>query len=347
MARIKRRNWLFNDLSLRKAFNFTIASAQYALRSKKMIAWPLFLKIDITPLCNLHCTVCVHANPDSHEDLKNQKFTADQKMPLEEYRRIISEVAGKTSAVSLYYVGDPYIHPNVDEMSRIAWDAGLNVHLSSNFSFNFSDERIEKIAQSGVSHLTVCVDGITQENYERTRIGGRIDWVLSNLSRLCDYKKKNSLKYPQIEVQYIRFEHNEHELGQAREMFNAMGIDQVTVIPGSSENYVNYAPGKYKTYGPKKIKLLPNCPWPYFSMVIKYNGDVIPCCKYRHASQYTDVDPSPVLGNVFKTIVRDVWNSQPYREIRQLIAKPGLFDTDPLLTETFCYQCREIFKTDS
>ncbi len=47
-------------------------------------------------------------------------------------------------------------------MCGIARDANLNVHLSTNFSFRFTDERIRRIVDSGVSHLTVCVDGFFQ-----------------------------------------------------------------------------------------------------------------------------------------------------------------------------------------
>src|SRR5205085_1410671 len=157
----------------------------YALGTEGVAAWPTVLKIDISPVCNLRCTVCVHAAPNGDTDLERQEFHGRQRMSVADFRRIIAEVAGRTSAVSLYYLGDPLVHPDLDEMCGIARDAGMNVHISTNFSFKLTDERLARMARSGLTHLTVCVDGLRQESYERTRVGGRIDLVLSNLRRIC------------------------------------------------------------------------------------------------------------------------------------------------------------------
>lgn len=147
------------------------------------------MKIDITPLCNLRCTVCLHAEPRGNPDLEKQRFHARQKMTIEQYRRIIDQIRHQTSGVSLYYVGDPLMHPDFEQMCRIAADARLNTHISTNFSFLLSDERIKRILTSGLTHFTVGLDGLTQENYQRTRVGGRIHWVLSNLRRTCDIRR--------------------------------------------------------------------------------------------------------------------------------------------------------------
>ena len=55
-------------------------------------------------------------------------------MTVDQYQRIIDEIKGKSAAVSLYYLGDPLVHPDLDKMCRIAADAGLEVHLSARTS---------------------------------------------------------------------------------------------------------------------------------------------------------------------------------------------------------------------
>ena len=77
-------------------------------------------------------------------------------------------------AVSMYYLGDPLMHPDLDEMCRITSNGGLNAHISSNFSFSLTDERLRSLVLSGLTHLTVCVDGFSHETYSRTRVGGRL-----------------------------------------------------------------------------------------------------------------------------------------------------------------------------
>ena len=334
-------------MGIRQLLNLANSVGEFAIQRDRMVAWPATLKIDISPVCNLRCTVCVHADPNGNEDLEQQQFSKGQRMTVDQYRLIIEEVKGKTTAVSLYYLGDPIMHPDLDEMCRIASDAGINVHISTNFSLPLSDDRIRQLVKSGLTHLTVCVDGLSQENYERTRVGGRIDWVLSNLRRVCEYRRELDQAYPKVEVQYIKFQHNIDELAAARRLFQEIGIDQVTTYWGNLNNYTDQDLSKYEIYGPRRKKLLPQCFWPYFSMVIKYNGDVIPCCNYRHGEQYKNKDNPLILGNVFETGVYAVWNSPQYRELRRFVVNPERVESEANLKQSFCFGCPQIFETDA
>jgi len=342
----RRYGWLVNRITVQKFINMAIGLTQFVGKSEKTLAWPIVLKIDISPLCNIKCTACVHAHPNGNKALEKQVFNKSQIMSVSQYRLIINEIKGKSTAVSLYYLGDPLMHPELDEMCRIAHDAGINVHINTNFSFPLTDNRIRRIVKSGLTHLTVCVDGLSQEKYQLTRIGGRIDWVLSNLKRVCSFRREYGQTYPKVEVQYIKFQHNLDEVERAKRLFQEIGVDQVTTFWGNLHNYTDQDPGTYTVHGPRKNRLLPQCFWPYFSMQIKYNGDVIPCCAYRLGTQYTGTDNSQSLGNVFETSIREVWNSSKYRELRRFVSAPELIKSATSLEKTFCYGCPNIFDTD-
>jgi MoaA/NifB/PqqE/SkfB family radical SAM enzyme len=229
-------------------------------------------------------------------------------------------------------------------MCRIAYEARLNVHISTNFSFRLTDERIRNLVESGVTHLTVCVDGLSQEKYGLTRVGGHIDWVLSNLRRLCHYKREIGLHYPKIEVQYLTFEHNLDELWPALRLLKALGVAQVSVLKGETANWASWMSARYKVHGAKRNKLLPQCLWPHFFMLVKYNGDVIPCCKYRLGEQYSWTDNSRSVGNVFQTSVWEIWNSPKYRQMRRLVSNPaqGAFEAEA--KQSFCYGCERVYR---
>ncbi len=344
----RRQGWLLENVTPRKLLNLFIAGIQFVLKREVMRAWPVIVKVDISPLCNLQCTVCVHASPASSgsEDLKGQRFKADQKMSLAQFKRITDEVSGKSMAISLYYLGDPLVHPDLDAMCRMARDAKLNSHVSTNFSFNLSDERIRSIVQSGLTHLTVCVDGLSQDKYERTRVGGRLPVVLDNLERLLQCRRQLKQKYPKVEVQYIKFQHNVDELEGALAYFAKLGVDQVTDYWGELHNYTDLNPGKYEVFRPKKRKRLPQCLWPHFSIQLKYNGEVIPCCNYRQGLQYNPKADSRVVGNVFTSSLWSVWNSPAYQSLRRFVSNPERVATEPGLTKTFCDGCPSLFDTD-
>ncbi len=343
----RRRAWLFATLTPRKLFNLAWGSVQFALRSDRLRSWPAIVKLDISPVCNLACTICLHADPNDNDRIGGIQFNAKQRMTIPQYRRIIDEIKSKSTAVSLYVWGDPLTHPDLDEMCRIAGSAGLQVHISTNFSFKLSDERLKRLLTSGLTHLTVCVDGLSQEKYERTRVGGRIDWVLDNLDRACRIRNESGSRHPLIEVQYIRFPHNADEVEAARERCQAFGVDEFVSFWGALHNYTDWDPGTFQVKSPFEAGRIPRCYWPYFSMVVKYNGEVIPCCEYRRGPQYTPGADSRVLGNVFETSVREVWNSAPYQMARRMAANPASIADEPSQKDHFCHGCPVLYDTDA
>ncbi len=341
---VRRIRWVVDGLTVGKLLNVVAAGLGYLLKKHWSSPWPIALKIDISPACNLKCPVCVHADPGDDALLQQQNFSS-KRMSVAHFRSIIDEVQGNVSAVSLYYVGDPYAHPHVDEMCRIASDAGLNVHLSSNFSFRFTDARIRSIVESGVSHLTVCVDGLSQETYGRTRIKGRLDFVLSNVERVCRVRRELGSRFPRVEVQFIKFPHNVHELEPALAWFNKIGVDSVEHSWGMVSNYVALDPSRYTIGEARKSRALPLCHWPYNSMVIRYDGEVVPCCNFRHATQYVPGENVRSLGNVVSSGVKQIWNSERYRQLRRDVANPKSHAARMREEEHFCYGCPALFVT--
>ncbi len=324
-----------------------MAGGEMVLRRKRLLSYPLAVKIDISPRCNLKCTVCVHAHANGDQRLACQQFDKSQDMTLANFRRIIDQIRGRTAAVTLYYLGDPLIHPQVTEMCQVASEAGLCVQCSSNFSYPLSDERIDEIVASGVTHLRICIDGLEQKTYERTRVGGKIDLVIANLRRLVAAKRRLKRKFPKIEVQYIKFQHNVHELTPARILCEQIGADQFTSFWGNLGNYVDANPGCYPVRRAKRRRwYLPRCVWPYVGMLIKQDGDVLPCCNHRQGEQYAAGGDCRALGNVFETSVREVWNSPAYQEIRRLSWNPRLSEKDDRHCRSFCESCPNLFHAD-
>lgn len=324
-----------------RALNIVLALVSYVLRLQRPLAWPIAVKVDITPLCNLKCTICVHARPSKEEpELNRQSFNKSQLMSVGAFGEIVDQIRGRTSAISMYYLGDPMMHPHLSSMCRLAANAKLNTHVSTNLSFRLSDEKIVDLVCSGLTHLTVCVDGLSQKAYGLTRVGGRVDLVLSNLERIVHERQRLQRTFPKIEVQFIKFKHNVHELPQARKIFEALGVDQVTEFWGSlgratsatrSEDVKNYLGSR----------ALPRCFWPFLAMQIKYNGDAIPCCSYRQMEQYSSGD-SRVVGNVLEDGVQKVWKSEPYSQLRRLSRNPEAARKLGALSESFCDGCDKI-----
>ena len=340
-SNLKRRStWLIGKDVLGNSINISLAMASYLLK-RKSLGCPIFLKIDINSTCSLRCTVCVHANSGDNEQLKAQRFRPSQIMDIEYYRRVIEECKGKSSSVSLYYLGDPLSNRNLTTYVKIARTAGMNVDISTNFSFLINDAQMMELATCGITHFTVCVDGFTGEVYSKMRVGGNIDLVKRNLAALCTYKNNLKITDLTIEVQHLEFAHNRHESSMVIDYCEKIGVDHISIITGQLTNYTDYNFDSMKISSIKQKGLLPKCFWPYVAMIIKYDGNAFPCCTSRLGEVFAD-NPPDSLGNVFEFGVKSIWNSSPYKLARQSIINPKLMGNYLRKKQNFCAGCTSL-----
>jgi MoaA/NifB/PqqE/SkfB family radical SAM enzyme len=341
----RRADWFARGVSTRQLANGALAAASFATRRQRLRSWPVLVKVDISPVCNLHCTYCVHATPevDTTGALAQQVFNSRQRMPLERFEALVAEIAPHTAAVALYYVGDPLVHPQLTEFCATATAAGLNSHISTNFSFHLSDARLEQLVTSGPTHLTVCVDSMRQERYERTRVGGDIGLVLRNLERLLEIRAALGRRTPKVEAQFIKYHHNVDEVDDAAQWCAVRGVDQFTEYWGHLHNYADLAPSQLDVGAPLEGELFPRCAWPWFALQLKYDGDVIPCCYHRVSEQYREGGDARAVGNVFEHGLFRVWNSAEYRRIRRLSINPARAARDDDVESSFCHGCAAVF----
>jgi MoaA/NifB/PqqE/SkfB family radical SAM enzyme len=342
----RRVEWFTKGRSVGQLANGAMAVAAFGLGRQHLRSWPVLVKVDLSPMCNLHCTYCVHASPslDATGVLAEQSFASSQRLAVSDFGRLVEQMRGRVAVVALYYVGDPLVHPELPQICAIANSAGLNTHVSTNFSFQLGDDRLEALVRSGLSHLTVCVDSMRQDRYERTRVGGHIDLVLKNLVRVLEIRRQLGRAAPNVEVQFIKYRHNEDELESAAEWCARQGVDQFTTYWGNLHNYADLSPTGYRTGAALEGELFPRCAWPWFALQVKYNGDAIPCCYHRVSEQYRVGGDARSVGNIFDQGLYEVWNSPVYQGLRRLVSNPAAAEAE-LAEESFCYGCPVLFDT--
>lgn len=335
----RRRRWFTNGLGWNKFINICHSCFGFILKKEHLNSFPVALKVDISPLCNLRCPFCVHG---THSPIGAFKKT--QRMTVNQFDRLINEIKGHTSALSLYYLGDPLTHPDLNQFCSIAKDAGIFTHISTNFSFNLSDEKLKNLVLSGLNHITVCLDGYSQERYSVSRVGGRVEWVKSNLSRICEIRE--ATKSPiTIEVQFIQNDANRMELDQVIDFCREIGVDEFATYETADYTMESIHPDHYQVMSYLDSTVVPRCYWPYFFMTIKWNGDVIPCCSHRQDEQYNPArDPITSFGNIFETSLLEVWNSPQYITARKYVSNPNAYanEANEMAKKEFCHGCSKI-----
>jgi radical SAM protein with 4Fe4S-binding SPASM domain len=237
------------------------------------------------------------------------------------YQKIIDEVKGFILYHMIYFQGEPLLHPNLFEFIRYADQNKIFTCTSTNGHF-LTEEICERIIQSGLKKLIISVDGVTQESYSKYRVGGDLEKVKRGIQTLAKFKKNNHSHYPIINLQFLVFRHNQHEIDEFKKLAKPLGANQVSVKSAqieSLEEHANLIPTieKYSRYTLQnntfkiKSKLRNTCFRIWNTLVITWDGDVIPCC-FDKTSEFT-------MGNLKKGTALQFWKSQSFNQFRKSI----------------------------
>jgi len=303
---------LLRHLTPARLANAALLALELASRRTHVRSRPVVIKIEPTNICNFRCPGC---RTGSGEDTSPRGMIS-----FENYQQIIDCIRHHAFKVILYMWGEPFLHKDVFRMIRYAADRNLSVQVSSNMNA-FREGYAEMIVDSGLEHLIVAMDGISQETYEKYRVGGSIDKVVRNVQMVVKAREKRRSRLPIVELQYILFPHNRHELEGARTLARGLGVDRFTIIDTISNTDKGRA--KLKNGVPRQPD---KCNTLWTMACVNWDGSLSPCCD--------SVDDS--FGNVLEENLDSLWNSEKMRKSRSLQG-PSPTSDGP---KTKCSLCR-------
>ncbi len=277
---------------------------------------PYSISVEPTTSCNLSC-------PECPSGLK--KFSRPTGLINDEtIEKIISQFAKHLLYITFYFQGEPLLHPKFAEYVKRLKQEKLIVTTSTNAHF-LNAENSQKIINSGLDRLIISLDGTDSETYLKYRKGGDFDLVVANIESFMKLRKSSNKKTPWVELQFIVFKHNEHQISEIKELGKKLGVDSVSIktaqlyefedgnelMPGliKYSRYTKQSDGKYRI----KSKLPNKCFRSWSSNVITWNGDVVPCC--------FDKDADYNFGNIMNTDYLEINKSSRYQNFRKQILK--------------------------
>jgi len=303
----------------RKLLNVLQIEAELYGQKKCLRGYPYFYLIDICNRCNLTCPLCnVGAN----------KFNRTQGMiNLEEYRAIFEKIKDYALIISLTNLGEPFLNKDIHEIVSHTQSNNISTTVSSNFNWpTFVDPK--DIVRSGLEYIVASIDGVSQESYEKYRVGGVFSEVVENLKSLIDAKKVSNSKTPFIEWQFIVFKHNEKEIERAVELAKEWRVDLLRFFsPAISFGYMHdksvskkWLPGNptYRECDPELMKkrgylYKRPCFYLFRSMTIDKGGAVTCCCAASEKEHE--------FGNILQQSLSEIWNSRYYQSARTLFGE--------------------------
>ncbi len=206
---------------LLKISNSLVGKYQYINRHEQLIYAPYSLFVDPSNKCPLHCPGCLHNRvfqdkiiPDWPNGLLQESV----------YTSFIERFGPYASSILFFNWGEPLLNPKTPKFIRQAKSFLLHTSLSSNLSINFD---AESLVQSGLDYMILSVDGATPKTYKQYRQGGNFNLVIKNIKRIVAAREKLRVSTPWLCWQFLLFEHNKHEQGDAKAMAQELGVDAI------------------------------------------------------------------------------------------------------------------------
>lgn len=262
---------------------------------------PYFASYEPTNICNLACEMC----PSGKGMLKRPRGTADMDL----YRKFITENRETLINIILHFQGEPLMCQQLGEMISFARRNRIHTMFSTNGQL--LAQNIDLIRNARPDRIIVSLDGLTDETYTKYRVGGKVQNVLNGLEKLSQLPANER---PYIELQFLVFSYNEHEIPELKNLKKKYRIDKITLKSAQiyEESQIDFLPEnqKYSRYnisnGKVKLKKVAenHCKRLIFGTVVCFDGRVVPCC--------FDKDADHELGNIAGQSLQEIRNSKKY-----------------------------------
>lgn len=308
------------DDSMIKLINYIAIMVQSRIfKNSYVFGYPFMAYVDPCNICNYHCPLC----PTGRRDKSRTRSI----MKLGDFMKIIDQIGPYLYSLHLYNWGEPLLNEELVDMIHYAKKFKIMVQVSTNLSI--LDENLARgLIKSGLDHLIISVDGITNDSYSMYRVGGDLQKVLNNIKTITATKMKLNSGRPVITGQFLVNRHNENEIPDVAEFFSKIGIpfsvgkirldmgDEVTKSRNDIEPLRDWLPidPTLSAYDDDLNKPFSStCSWPWTRICIDSEGSASACCALY--SEKFD------FGNVLECGFRKVWNGKKYRRARKIIRK--------------------------
>ena len=301
---------VFRHMTLPRLANAVLLLIEIALRRTKIRAKPVVIKIEPTNFCNFQCPGC---RTGTGEDTGPKGM-----IEFKDFKKIVDRMSRYAFKVILYMWGEPFINKNIFKMIEYASQKNLAVQISTNMNVFRPAIDAPKLVGTGLEHMIVALDGVSQEIYQIYRVGGQVSKVIENVEAILAERRERKKRLPFVELQYIIFPHNVHEISPVREVARRLGVDRLTFIQSQTREEAMVHNGKPAQ--PDKCSAL------WLMACINWNGSFSPCCD--------SVDDS--FGNTLEQDFDLLWNSEKIIKSRSLHTRRPIVGGPP----TKCSRCR-------
>jgi MoaA/NifB/PqqE/SkfB family radical SAM enzyme len=255
---------------------------------------PEIVQIESTNICNAKCVFC------PRDDMHRRQGI----MSVELFRKIVDEcVTLGITHVRMHNYGEAFMDRKLVEKVKYAKDRGIKeVGMISNGSL-ITDHVARGMIDAGLDAINISVDASGKEVFETTRVGLKYDKVIANIERLVRLRAESGKRRPKLILSFVRQNNSADEqafIEHWRAIADKIHITDLHNWAGTlnTESDVNYP-----------------CYRPWLTFTVLWDGRVSLCC--------ADFDGKTILGDLNTQSIAEIWNADPYRDVRRQHLESG------------------------
>ncbi len=283
---------------------------------------PEDISIEVTNTCNFRCQFCPQSNPDHFQRVPRTQLTPENcNIILGRLR----EGGVRTEVVHWTLDGEPFVNRQFGDICAVGQRHGFKRAIFSSNGALATLDRLQALPRcsGGTYHIAVdfCADSAYFEDVRGTP--GSWQRVLDNVRAGLAATDLQHISFCLTDISSFR--HSDptelkERMQAMRDLFPASA--RLSFRTRTFHNAAGFLPLRALDSSTAKYHL---CPYPWISMVVACNGDVVACCR--------DLEHKTVLGNLLRQSLGDVWNGEPFQRLRQ-----ALKDQHPELAAA-CNKC--------
>jgi radical SAM protein with 4Fe4S-binding SPASM domain len=260
-----------------------------------------YVEIESFDGCNLNCVMC---------PLGKDIYEGGGAIPQKLFKKIVGELAPYADWIKLVCLsrnGEPLLNRNVASMVKQLKDIGIKrVNFSTNATA-LTEKRSYELIKSGLDEIRFSIDGFTKETFEKVRKGGKYEKILNNCLRFIKIRDEIGKGKPQVQIRFVEQKANTHEL----ESWKNFWLSKVQLTDVVASKKMHSWGNELKSYeGRIDQNVAMPCISPFSTLEILYDGTVPLCgCDYK---------PTVVLGNVKNNSLKEIWNNEKFKQMRDL-----------------------------
>ena len=257
--------------------------------------YPSELVFMVTDNCNANCIMC-----------PNKRFRKGNTLPLSLHSKIVQEKRNREEIKEVIFTGgEPLMDPTVFDKIQITREALPDAKLLffTNGALLHRKDNILKLLSANLHSITVSLDALTEEDYERVRINLSFQKLIDNIKELYKMKKKlRSNTLIRLSVLALKVNEKSHKkfFKKMKGHGDILEINNPHNFGGLADVDPKYAYKMHKRFA---------CKYLWTRLTIPSDGTVS-ICGYDFLHRH-------VIGNTATFSIEEIWNHEEFKKARQ------------------------------